>query len=79
MLEEMVMIQTGRVVDGKVVVDDDMPLPEGAIVGIVIRDHEERFELTLEEEERIARSVAEIERGEVVSGDDFLAKLRRTR
>jgi hypothetical protein len=73
----MVMIQTGRVVDGKVVVDDDVPLPEGAVVGIVIRGDDQRFELTPEQEERIARAVQQIERGEVVSAEDFWAKVRR--
>ncbi len=71
------MIQTGRVVDGKVVVDDDVPLPEGAVVGIVIRGDDQRFELTPEQEERIARAVQQIERGEVVSAEDFWAKVRR--
>jgi hypothetical protein len=79
MLDPMVMIQTGRVVDGKVVVDDDAPLPEGAVVGIVLRGDDQRFELTPEQEERIARALEQIERGEGISAEDFWAKVRRSR
>jgi hypothetical protein len=80
MLEAMVMIQAGRVVNGKVVVDDDMPLPEGALVGVVIGDlDDDAAELTPEQEELIAQSLEEIKRGEVISGEDFLAKLRSMR
>ena len=73
------MIQTGRVVDGKVVVDDDVPLPEGAIVGVVIRDPDEHFELTPEQEEHIAQALEEIKRGEGISLDELRAKMRRAR
>jgi hypothetical protein len=72
----MVMIQTGRVVDGKIVVDDDAPLPEGAVVGIMIRDGEDSFELTSEGEARIARAVGQIQRGEGITPDEFWAKVR---
>ena len=40
----MVQIQTGRVVDGKVVVDTEVPL-EGAVVTVVSGDPEETFEI----------------------------------
>jgi hypothetical protein len=79
MLEAMVMVQTGRIVDGKVVVDDDVLLPEGAVVDIVIHGAKERFTLTPDQEERLARAMGQAERGEVVSADEFWAKVRRAR
>jgi hypothetical protein len=69
-------IATGTVVDGKVVVEGET-LTEGETVTVLLREDEEAFELTPEEEEDLLESIAEIERGEFVSGEQLLERLRR--
>lgn len=80
MLEDMVMIQTGRVVDGKVVVDDDVPLPEGAVVGVVIASgDDDAAELTPQQQEHITLALEEIKRGEGISLATLREEMRRNR
>lgn len=69
-------IATGTVVDGKVVVEGET-LAEGSTVTVLLREDEEAFELTREEEEELLESIADIERGEFVSGEQLLERLRR--
>jgi hypothetical protein len=69
-------IATGSVVDGKVVVEGER-LIEGSTVSVLLRDDEESFALTPEEESELLESIAEIERGEYVSGEQLLERLRR--
>ncbi len=69
-------IATGVVVDGKVVVEGES-LAEGSTVTVVLRDDQETFELTPEEENELLDSIAQIERGEFVSGEQLLDRLRR--
>jgi hypothetical protein len=69
-------LTTGIVVDGKVVVEGES-LAEGTTVTVVLRDEEEAFELTPEEEDELLDSIAQIEGGEFVSGDQLLERLRR--
>lgn len=69
-------ISTGTVVGGKVVVDGD-PLPEGATVAILSREADESFEVPPELEAELLESIAEADRGETVSADELLRRLRR--
>jgi hypothetical protein len=69
-------ITTGIVVDGKVVVDGES-LAEGATVTVVLREDQEAFALTPDEEDELLDSIAQIERGEFVSGEQLLDRLRR--
>ena len=69
-------ITTGIVVDGKVVIEGES-LAEGSTVTVVLRDHEEAFELTPAEEDELLDSIAQIEGGEFVSGEQLLERLRR--
>ncbi len=69
-------IATGTVVDGKVVVEGET-LTEGSTVTVLLREDDESFDLTPEEEEELLESIAEIERGEFVSGEQLLQRLRR--
>jgi hypothetical protein len=69
-------VTTGIVVDGKVVVEGES-LAEGSSVTVVLRDDDEAFELTPEEEAELLDSIAQIERGEFVSGEQLLERLRR--
>ncbi len=71
-------IATGRVVGGKVVVED-VKLQEGASVTVLTRDDEGGFDLTREEEAELLLSIAEADRGETVSAEEVLAKLARRR
>ncbi|MCC7014768.1 MAG: hypothetical protein IT454_19555, partial [Planctomycetes bacterium] len=61
---------------GKVVVDGEA-LAEGTKVTVVVREDQESFDLTVEEEAELRASIAEIERGEYVTADALLERLRR--
>lgn len=69
-------VATGTVVDGKVVVEGET-LAEGETVTVLLRENAETFELTPDEENEILESIASIERGEFVSGEQLLERLRR--
>jgi len=69
-------IATGKVVDGKVVLEG-VALEEGASVTVLARDDEGGLDLTLEQEAELLLSIAEADRGETVSADEVLARLAR--
>ena len=69
-------VATGTVVDGKVVVEGET-LAEGSTVTVVLREDDETFELTPEDEAELLESIAAIERGEFISGEQLLERLRR--
>jgi len=71
-------VTTGTVVDGKVVVEGET-LTEGSTVTVLLREDDESFELTPEEEAELLASIAEIERGEFISGEELLQRLRQRR
>jgi hypothetical protein len=60
----------GRVEHGHVVVDE--PLPEGAEVSVVIASGDESFDLDEEGIIALRESIAEADRGALVSLDDVL-------
>ena len=69
-------IVTGTVVDGMVVVEGET-LAEGETVTVLLRESSETFELTPEEEDEILEWITSIERGEFISGEELLERLRR--
>ena len=69
-------VATGTVVDGKVVVEGEA-LAEGSTVTVVLREDNETFELTSDDEAELLESIAAIERGEFISGEQLLERLRR--
>jgi hypothetical protein len=69
-------LATGTVIDGKVVVDGD-PLPEGTVVTIIARATDETFEVPPDIEADLLESIAEADRGETISADELLERLRR--
>ena len=69
-------LATGTVVGGMVVVDGN-PLPEGAIVTILAREADETFEVPPELEAELLESIAQAERGETISAEQVLERLRR--
>ena len=69
-------VATGTVIDGKVVVEG-ASLAEGATVTVMLRDDEETFALNTDDELELLESMAAIERGDFISGDELLERLRR--
>ena len=69
-------VTTGVVVDGKVVVEGD-PLPDGTVVTIIARDTEDTFEVPPELEAELLESIAQADRGETLSADEVIERLRR--
>lgn len=67
-------IASGKVVDGRVVVDGD--LPEGADVTLLALDGEETFEVDAELEAVLLESIAQGDRGETISAVDLLVEMR---
>ena len=70
------LVTTGTVVGGKIVVEGD-PLPEGAVVTILAREANETFEVPPELEAELIESIAQAERGETISAEELLRRLRR--
>ena len=69
-------IASGTVVGGKIVVEGD-PLPEGTAVTILAREAEETFTVPPELEAELQESIAEADRGETISADELIERLRR--
>ena len=68
-------IVPGRVVNGRVELEDDIELPEGTEVTVRFADEEE-FELTPEMEAELEESVAQADRGELIPVEEVLRDLR---
>jgi hypothetical protein len=69
-------VASGKVVGGKVVLDDAV-FVEGATVTVLGREGDESFEVTPEMETALLEAIGEADRGETVSGEEVLAGLRR--
>ena len=69
-------LATGTVVGGKIVVEGE-PLPEGAVVTILAREADETFEVPPELESELLESLAQAARGETISTEEMLERLRR--
>lgn len=69
------VITSGRVVAGKIVVDGD-PLPEGTTVTVLAREGDESFVLDASAEAELLESMAEGDRGDTVAAEDVMGALR---
>jgi predicted RNA-binding protein with RPS1 domain len=69
-------IVTGRVVDGKIVVEGE-GLEEGAFVTVVAQDEGEFFHISDADKAFLRESLAEIRRGESVTASEMFDELRR--
>ena len=69
-------IASGTVVDGKIVVEGE-PLPDGTVVTILAREADETFTVPPELEAELSESIAEADRGETISAEELLERLRR--
>lgn len=68
-------LATGIVVDGKIIVEGES-LPEGTVVTILARESDETFEVPPELEAELLESISQAERGETISAEELLARLR---
>ena len=67
---------TGIVRHGMVELDDK-DLPDGTPVTVIVREGEETFELSPEEEAKLLEAIAQVERGEYEDGWELLRELRQ--
>ena len=64
-------VVTGKVVDGKVVVEGD-PLEEGSTVTVLAPEDDDDFELTAEQEAILLKAIEEADQGDFIEGDQLL-------
>jgi hypothetical protein len=69
-------VATGRIVEGKVVLEGE-PLAEGTVVTVFSREGDEAFDVSPDEERALLAAIAQAERGQVVSWEDLREQLRR--
>ena len=67
-------VVTGKVVEGKVVVEGD-PLKEGSMVTVLAQEDEEDSELTAEQEALLLQAIEEADRGDFIDGEQLLQEL----
>ena len=70
-------VATGRVVDGKVVLEGE-PLAEGSVVTVVAQEDNGTFDVSPEEERALLEAIAQADRGQVVSWEALREQLRGT-
>lgn len=69
-------VTTGRVVNGRIEVPDE-ELAEGLVVTILAPEARGTFTLGPEAEAALLASIKEADRGDTISGEEFLRELRR--
>ena len=69
-------LATGTVIEGKVVIDGD-PLPGGMVVTVLAHDADETFSVPFELEPELDESLAQASRGDTVSVEEALRRLRK--
>ena len=72
-----VQVFTALVKDGAIVPDEGVALPEGSRVTVIADEPETSLELTPEQEAELAESIAEADRGDVLSAAELLRRLSR--
>jgi hypothetical protein len=68
---------TARVKGGAIVPDEDVELPEGSRVTVIADERDAPLELTPEQDAELAESIAEADRGEVISAEELFRRLSR--
>ena len=69
-------VATGTVVSGKVVLDD-AAIADGTDVYVLTRDVDEAPALSPDELAELEAGIAETDRGDMISGEEFFRHLRR--
>lgn len=67
-------VATGTIVGGRIIVDDP-EFEDGTDVFILTQERDD--EVSLEELAELESGIAEADRGEMIPGDEFFARLRR--
>ena len=70
-------VATGRVVEGKVVLEGE-PLAEGAVVTLLSREDSDTFDVSPEDEHALLEAIAQADRGQVISWERLREQLRRS-
>jgi hypothetical protein len=68
---------SAKVRGGAIVPEDGVTLPEGTTVTVIAGEWDAPAELSPEEEAELAESIAEADRGEVISAAELLRRLSR--
>ena len=68
---------SARVRGGAIVPEDGVTLPEGTTVTVIADLETGVFETTPEEERELLESIAEADRGDVITAAELLERLRR--
>ena len=68
-------VVTGKVIAGRIVVEGE-PLEEGCTVTVIAPEQDEAFVLDSQAEASLLAAIAEADRGEVITGEQLLNKLR---
>lgn len=68
-------VATGTVISGKVILDDSV-IADGTDVYVLTRDTDEAPMLSPEELAELEAGLAEVDRGDMISGDEFFKHLR---
>ena len=68
-------VATGKIVGGKVILDG-ADFAEGATVTVLAREDDESFEASPELESALLKAIDEVQRGDAISGESILARLR---
>jgi hypothetical protein len=68
---------SARVRDGAIVPDEGVELSEGSRVTVIAGDADSGFELSAQSEAELAESIAEADRGDVVSAEELFRRLSR--
>lgn len=69
-------IATGKIVEGRVEIEGDLP-EEGTTVTILVPEGSETFELAAEDVIELEAALVEIVRGDSVDGASLIRELRR--
>jgi hypothetical protein len=68
---------SGKVIAGRIVVEGE-PLEEGCTVTVIAPEGDEAFVLDSEAEASLLAAIAESDRGETITDEQLLSKLRET-
>lgn len=68
-------VATGTVISGQVILDDSV-IADGTDVYVLTRDTDEAPMLSPEELAELEAGLAEVDRGDMISGDEFFKHLR---
>ncbi len=70
-------VVSGKVIAGRIVVEGE-PLEEGCTVTVLAPERDEAFVLDSEAEASLLAAIAEADRGETITGDGLLNRLRQS-